>query len=40
MRDAHNDRLVTKKEMESSMHKMRRQMDDQKKVREDAELNV
>ena len=32
MRDAHNDRLLTKKEVEVTMNRMRRQMEEQRKV--------
>ena len=32
MRDAHNDRLLTKKEVEVTMNRMRRQLEEQKKV--------
>jgi len=34
MRDAHNDRLLTKKEVEVTMNRMRRQMEEQKKMAE------
>ena len=33
MRDAHNDRLLTKKEVEVTMNRMRRQMEEQRKVK-------